>query len=248
MEPFIVDERIEETVSDVFPCPLISAEYLRKIANEIVERHERNFGIANYCEEILDSIKSASFSRTAVFGTGLPNRINHPKYYDLIQGPIVLELVHLTDVGVSGLALERARQDYGRRLFLDKIAQAGSTEGQALGDFGWQAMLENYPRRRLKLTFSDGYTELEALELERLPFHLGVTPMGTKVRLTNLPIVGGVAYLLRENVEDIGGAVDSLQKQHHRRLHEELQRRMDDDDREAESEGLLPEQLYLSNI
>ncbi|KAJ3518699.1 hypothetical protein NMY22_g13548 [Coprinellus aureogranulatus] len=240
MEPFVVDERIEEAVLDAYPCPLITQfEYIKHISCGIVESlgRERDFGIDRYRDFGIDRYRDFGIDRYREADS--PNRIAHPRFYNIIRGPIVLELVHLTDVGVSALTLECARQDYTRRRFLGKIARAGSTEGQVLGDLGWQAMVEEYPRRRLKLTLSDGYTELQALELERLPFQLGVTSMGRKIRLRNVPIIAGVAYLLEENIEDMGGTVNSLDRAHQRRLYEELQKRMDEDEAEAEVRGLL---------
>lgn len=118
-------------------------------------------------------------------GTGLPNRVNKPKVHTTLEKPVVLELVHLTDVGVGAMALERVRQNRERRIFLDQMARTcDSYEAQTLRDLEWlRPELEEYPRKRLKLFLSDGNTELQAIELERLEgIALGTTPMGTKVR------------------------------------------------------------------
>ena len=54
-----------------------------------------------------------------------------------------------------------------------------------------------------------------------------------QIRLTNVPIVGGIAYLCNHNVMIMGGAVPELQKLHRRRFFEELSERMDEDELNA---------------
>jgi hypothetical protein len=48
-----------------------------------------------------------------------------------------------------------------------------------------------------------------------------------------VPVVDGVAYLRNDNVAKIGGTVHDLQKEHRRRLYDELDRRMDEDEEDA---------------
>ena len=55
------------------------------------------------------------------------------------------------------------------------------------------------------------------------------------MRLVNVPIIAGVAYLRNHNISEIGGHVFDLQKQHRWRLFEELDRRMDEDEEDVGS-------------
>ena len=144
-----------------------------------------NFTFSQYREAVQKVLLCTSLSETAIPGTGLPERINQSKVNHLLKGPVVLELIHMTDIGISALTLERVRQDRERRMFLDKLEKTPSPEGQALRELEWlKPKLDKYPRRRLKLILSDGSLELQAIELETLPFKLGETAMGVKVRVS----------------------------------------------------------------
>ncbi|KAJ3528045.1 hypothetical protein NMY22_g9559 [Coprinellus aureogranulatus] len=238
MEPFRLSPDIVRHVGNTYSCPRISTERLRAIARGIVEARggEADFDIPAYREAVSAAILATSLQDIAQPGTGLRHRINQPKMHTRLPGPMVLEIVHLTDIGVSPYTLERVRQDRERRVYLDRVAHTPTPEGQDLLDMEWmRPALVNYPRRRLKLFLSDGFVELQAIEIETLPgIDLGDTPMGTKIRLVNVPISGGVAYLRPENVTVLGGSVLRLQKQHKFRFFEELDRRMEEDDAEAE--------------
>lgn len=60
---------------------------------------------------------------------------------------------------------------------------------------------------------------------------LSCDPKLFQIQLKNIQIVAGIAYLRNENVVVIGGSVARLQTEHRLRLYEELNRRMDEDDR-----------------
>ena len=56
----------------------------------------------------------------------------------------------------------------------------------------------------------------------------------SQICLKNIQIVGGVAFLQNDNIVKIGeGVVHALQKEHRRRLYEELDLRMDEDEEDA---------------
>ncbi|TEB25650.1 hypothetical protein FA13DRAFT_1637141, partial [Coprinellus micaceus] len=151
---------------------------------------EPEFTLAVYKREVDEAIRSTSFRDSAAPGTGLPNRINQGKVNDFIEGPITLELVHMTDIGVSALRLERVRQYREHRALMDRMGhtvdppEEQSAPGSPRSD--WQSAAsstaDEYPRRRLKMFLSDGFLELQAIEIERLPLELGTTPMGIKVQ------------------------------------------------------------------
>jgi hypothetical protein len=58
--------------------------------------------------------------------------------------------------------------------------------------------------------------------------------------LKGVPVIGGIAYLRNENVTVLGGAVARLQKLHRLRLYEELDKRMDEDESEAQVHTYCP--------
>ncbi|TEB32972.1 hypothetical protein FA13DRAFT_1790048 [Coprinellus micaceus] len=249
MKPFQVDPRLIQQVGSAYPCPTVAHEFLRKIASDVLESRmdDEDFSFPQYGQTVSEALQCSSFRDMAEPGTGLPNRIHQPHVHTTLGGPVVLELVHLTDVGVSAMALENARQRRERRLFLDELAcRSDSYEGQVQRDLEWlKPGLEEYPRKRLKLFLSDGTVEIQAIELERLEgLALGTTPMGTKVHLENVEVVGGIAYLRNAQVTILGGVVEGLQKAHRTRLYEELSQRMREEAAEAHVQGLSPEGLY----
>ena len=64
-------------------------------------------------------------------------------------------------------------------------------------------------------------------------FSVDLLVYSLQIRLTNVPIIGGVAFLRCENVVEIGGNVFEIQTQHRSRLFEELGRRMDEEEEDA---------------
>jgi len=161
-------------------------EWLRRRAREVIEApgHEPDFSFSSYQHQIADAILGSPFSDIAEPGTGLPDGINSEKFHISLEKTIVLELVHLTDIGISAMTLEGVRQEREHRVYLDRLARSSSSQqGQVLREYEWlRPRLEPYPRRRLKLFLSDGSIELQAIEFEHLfDIELGVTPMGTKV-------------------------------------------------------------------
>lgn len=117
-------------------------------------------------------------------GTGFDANLSFSTMCNTIQGPMVLELKHLTDIGISAFQLEKVRYSRDRSFHAKLLALAA--EGKITMPDNLQEVrkrLPQYPRKCLKLVLSDGVRELEAVELEPLNIHLGVTPMGTKVSL-----------------------------------------------------------------
>ena len=208
-----------------------------------------------FAEAVTGRIVDSKFSEVAVPGTGLSPRIYRGMVYMEIDGPVVLELVHLTEVGVSAFELDKIREEHDKasQASLMSLAERGllpTSRNRA----NIQATLPPYPRKCLKLILSDGTTELPALECEPLPLELGETQIGLKVsclvnsaapwhvhsylmprqclllplqmRLENIPIRAGVAYLRRENVHILGGVVESSEEGYFGRLYSEFRMRM----------------------
>jgi RecQ-mediated genome instability protein 1 len=145
--------------------------------------HRADYDFPQLRQDVSDAIEGSSFRDIAERGSGLPEEITREQTHVSLQNAVVLELVHLTDIGVSAMTLEGVRQDRERSIFLDRVSHISSSqEGLSLRELDWlRPDLQAYPRRRLKLFLSDGTTELQAVELERLSnIELGSTPMGTK--------------------------------------------------------------------
>lgn len=115
-------------------------------------------------------------------GTGIPDSTLLPTMCTHIEGPIVLELVHLTDIGLSAFTIEKVRQARARSFYIKLLALG--MNGEVVSDdklLSIRGKLPSYPHKCLKLVLSDGTNELEAIELEPLDLQLGRTAMGVKV-------------------------------------------------------------------
>lgn len=145
---------------------------------------------------VTSRIVESRFSEVAVPGTGLLPRIYGGMVYTEINGPVVLELVHLTEVGISAFELDEIREqrDKASRAGLMSLAERGLLP-TSTNIANVQATLPPYPRKCLKLILSDGTTELPALECEALPLELGKTRMGLKVS-RHLYRVSGVVFVI----------------------------------------------------
>ena len=162
-------------------------EWLRCKTRDLVEEngHQAEFDVPGLVQAVADAIEHSSFKDIAEPGTGIPKGVTQKKAHLVLDGPMILELVHLTDVGISAITLEGVRQEREHRFYLDRLAHSSSSQqGRILREFDWLRQdITPYPRRRLKMFLSDGSKELQAIESERVPgIALGVTPMGTKVR------------------------------------------------------------------
>ena len=121
---------------------------------------------------------SSDFSDSMLRGTGLTPNVSALKKCTLKGQKILLELVHLTEIGHSAFNLMNVRQTRIDREDLAGLANADE-EGNVEDDEG---PVPKYPRGMLKMQLSDGHTTLTAIEYRRLPgLELGTTPYGCKV-------------------------------------------------------------------
>lgn len=133
---------------------------------------------------IHEEILNVSLKDIATPETGLTPFINSPTACGTIEGPLVLEIVHITEIGVCAFDLEEVRQERAHIHHQRRISAIRSATRERESQPIQQSVqaLPDYPRERLKLVLSDGFIELEAIECGRLPdIVLGETPMGTKV-------------------------------------------------------------------
>ena len=119
-------------------------------------------------------------------GTGLDVHIN--KYAGNLRGPPVLvQIIAITDIGISAFQLEQIRAAREERL----TSGVGDEEGEEDGDVDveGEGPMPKYPRGTLRFKLSDGVTTLEAMEYRPLPkISLGPTPLGYKVRIFSIDL------------------------------------------------------------
>ncbi|TEB18725.1 hypothetical protein FA13DRAFT_1719542 [Coprinellus micaceus] len=215
-----------------FSHPKLSKPWLSQQLENIIDTAGFPYFDYTYCSGALnDAILNASFREIAEIGTsGLSNHLQHRTPQSLLVGPIVLEIVHIIEVGRNTFEVEEVHQtrcniqwEY-RRSIMQSVTQSNPALRLLPPHY---STLPPYPRDRLKVFLSDGFLELEALETQRLPnLTLGRTPMGTKVRLTNVPILVGVAQITLQNVVVLGGEVPERELEHSVRLFRDMETRL----------------------
>ena len=114
-------------------------------------------------------------------GTGLDVHID--KFTGNLRGPPVLvQIIAITDTGVSAFQLEQVRAAREEHMMSDMGGEEGEEDGDV--DIEGEGPMPKYPRGSLRLRLSDGVTKLEAMEYRPLPqISLGPTPLGYKVSI-----------------------------------------------------------------
>ncbi|RXW12582.1 hypothetical protein EST38_g13274 [Candolleomyces aberdarensis] len=181
--PVVVQQFIEEN----FPRPTINIHWLMKTCHAIESKHSLSPGmtehITSFIRALENTILHARWSDIMECGTGLPRFVGLKSMYTTLDKPVVLELVHLAEVGMSAFALEKVRLEREQAIFscFSRASNAGQTV--SLNELSrLEDSLPDYPRNTLKLYLTDGVIELEAVELRHIPaLDLGRSLMGLKV-------------------------------------------------------------------
>ncbi|KAJ3537560.1 hypothetical protein NMY22_g5539 [Coprinellus aureogranulatus] len=239
--PYEVESWAEET----FPGPNIRAEWLQSTCRTIAKGLRLHADWNEYTDELENLILNAPFSDVMVKGSsGIPSSVGS-KVHTVIEGPMVLELVHMTEVGVSAFKLEHVRMERDRMFYegLLELEQQGESASTAK-ILQMKDNLPDYPRQCLSLYLSDGFHELQFVEYRPLPFKLGRTSMGMKLRLTNVPFIGGVGYLEPGSIEVLGGRVKSMELAHMARLRHGFRARMVEELSLCKTQDYPPYGLY----
>ncbi|TEB21555.1 hypothetical protein FA13DRAFT_1716728 [Coprinellus micaceus] len=207
-----------------FSRPQLSQEWLSQTLENVIDAAGFPYFDYAYCDGALaDAILNAPFEEIALRETsGLSTHVHPQASGTLLVGPIVLEIVHIMESVQTHL-----------KRFTKRVTQNDPTLRIPRPHY---ATLPQYPRNRLKVVLSDGFLELEAVECQRLPnVELGKTPTGTKVRLTNFPVLLGVAQISPQNFVVLGGEVPGRELEHSVRLFRDIEMRL-----EEEVEAMLP--------
>jgi RecQ-mediated genome instability protein 1 len=114
----------------------------------------------------------SSLSDSVVRNTGFPA----PDSHDVRIKNTLCEVLVITEIGHSAFSLKNVRQAR-----VDKEDLAGLAGDM---DDGEDYSIPKYPRSMLRFELSDGFKTMRAIEYRRIPdLELGVTPLGTKVRI-----------------------------------------------------------------
>jgi RecQ-mediated genome instability protein 1 len=179
-----VPPSIQEWVNKEFPKPKVDPNWLRACYDYLYQEMSDNSDVNLICRNISHQILHSRLEDSMIAGTGLPNDFSDRDNTVVKFGPrgILLELVSLTDVGVSAFNQLNTYQVRIDRADLAGIAlQREEADGR---DPEEEGPIPKYQRSMLELELSDGVTTIKAIEHKRLPnIELGETPLGTKASL-----------------------------------------------------------------
>lgn len=203
-------------------------------------------------EQVLLQLLQSDLCDSAMRDTGFPNGIQQMKNGIIgtraSGGPILVQIVAITDIGVSAFTLKNVRQSR-----LDKADMTGLTKEKDLDEEGADgaqppgededATMPPYPRSMLSLLISDGTVTIKAIEAKRLDgLVLGETPLGCKLLLTNVRVRNGIAMLDPSNTQVVGYQSDELQAHFDINFVKSLRRRMGQPEEDPEDERLAEQQ------
>ncbi|KAJ3513498.1 hypothetical protein NMY22_g15025 [Coprinellus aureogranulatus] len=230
-----------------YTSPRLSRVWLRRAIDDIMDETGMPFfDYAHVTHALEERIFHSRLEDITVPGTGLRPPTSRILPHGILQGPILLEIVHIAEIGVSAFELESVRQERAQIKHQRRIEQVRRIvtprEDDAIQP---RPILPVYPRNRIKIYFTDGFTVLEAVECERLPdIVLGETPMGRKVSLEDVSIIAGVAHLHPANVTIRDGAVRERKLEHSVRMFRELEIRMKEELSQVRATRMAPQTFY----
>jgi hypothetical protein len=191
--------KVTQWVNENFPKPRVDPVSTRQVIIRIGSRLLAQEWLDGCCEwligdqhidpltsfpkfthQVKDQLLQSDLSDSMMHGTGLDVHID--KFTGNLKGPPVLvQIVAITDTGVSAYQLEQVRAAREEHILSGFEDKEGEEDGDV--DIEGEGPMPKYPRGSLRLRLSDGVTKLEAMEYRPLPqISLGPTPLGYKVR------------------------------------------------------------------
>lgn len=132
-------------------------------------------------EHVKEQLLESDLADSMLSGTGLDGGISQATT-KLHGPPVLVQIVAITEIGVSAFQLEQVRVAREERT----KAGIGNIEGEEDGDVEveGEGPMPKYPRGTLRFRLSDGQTIINAMEYRPLPqLTLGNTELGYKVNL-----------------------------------------------------------------
>ncbi|KAK0204845.1 hypothetical protein DFS33DRAFT_701265 [Desarmillaria ectypa] len=189
-----IPRQVTQFIERKYPRPCVDPEWLQACYNWVLE--DKQLSSATDMQHILKQVEEqllcSNLQDSMLQGTGLPPDIaNSETQHTVVAGPVLVEIVSITDIGVSAYNLNKIR------ITRDERIAAGEQEvGEGDVEVEGEGPIPAYTRSMLRMDISDGTTVLRSLEYRPLKdLTLGETPLGCKLLLTNFHVRRGVAFL-----------------------------------------------------
>ncbi|KAF8920395.1 hypothetical protein CPB85DRAFT_1211586 [Mucidula mucida] len=176
-----VPTAVTDFLSQNYPRPRIDPEWLQACYDWVVEDKALNPAtqMATIIQEVESQLLSSNLQDSMLHGTGLPTHVadTDQKQTRISGPPVLVEIISITDIGISAYNLNKVRLTREERL-----AAGEEEEGEGDVDVEGEGPIPNYPRSMLSMELTDGAITLKAMEYRSLPqLRLGTTPLGYKV-------------------------------------------------------------------
>ncbi|KAF7374800.1 DUF1767 domain-containing protein [Mycena sanguinolenta] len=190
-----VPPQLTAWLNEQYPSPRVDPEWLDACYAWVTTEHHLDpaANMPAIKEHVEAQLLQSDLCDSMSHGTGIPLPLL-TAVSERLQGPVLVEIVALTEVGSSALALDQVRVARAERF----AAGAGLDEAENEADLevDGEGPVPNYPRSMLRFELSDGASTLSAIEYRRLPeLTLGVTPLGYKMVLKDVLVRRGMAFL-----------------------------------------------------
>ncbi|EPQ54219.1 hypothetical protein GLOTRDRAFT_11659, partial [Gloeophyllum trabeum ATCC 11539] len=168
-----VPYQLVQWVQRSYPRPQVHPGWLEQCYEYILEnlKLDPSTDLQNIIHNVEAQFLQSDLQDSTVPGTGLPPDIFT---YDgmRLQGPILVQISAITDIGQSAFSLQNVRQTRLDRADLAGLGQEGDED---------EGPIPRYPRSMLRFQLSDGNLSIKAVEYRKLPqLELGETPLGYK--------------------------------------------------------------------
>ncbi|KAK0193838.1 hypothetical protein F5146DRAFT_977076 [Armillaria mellea] len=189
-----VPRQVTQFIEREYPRPRVDPEWLQACYDWVLEDKQLNpaTDIQQILKHVEDQLLCSNLQDSMLQGTGLPADITNPDtQHTIVTGPVLVEIVSITDIGVSAYNLNKTR------ITRDERIAAGEQEvGEGDVEVEGEGPIPAYTRSMLRMDLSDGTTVLKSMEYRPLKdITLGETPLGCKLLLTNFHVRRGLAFL-----------------------------------------------------
>ncbi|PBK75711.1 hypothetical protein ARMSODRAFT_403896 [Armillaria solidipes] len=189
-----VPRQVTQFIERTYPRPRVDPEWLQACYDWVLEDKQLNptSDIQQILKHVEEQLLCSNLQDSMLQGTGLPADIANPEtQHTVVAGPVLVEIVSITDIGVSAYNLNKIR------ITRDERIAAGEQEvGEGDVEVEGEGPIPAYTRSMLRMDLSDGTMILKSMEYRPLKdLTLGETPLGCKLLLTNFHVRRGLAFL-----------------------------------------------------
>ncbi|PBL03554.1 hypothetical protein ARMGADRAFT_952529 [Armillaria gallica] len=189
-----VPRQVTQFIERTYPRPRVDPEWLQACYDWVLEDKQLNptTDIQQILKHVEEQLLCSNLQDSMLQGTGLPADITNPETQQtVVAGPVLVEIVSITDIGVSAYNLNKIR------ITRDERIAAGEQEvGEGDVEVEGEGPIPAYTRSMLRMDLSDGTIILKSMEYRPLKdLTLGETPLGCKLLLTNFHVRRGLAFL-----------------------------------------------------